>query len=85
MDLLYLANEKVKVDEGEAVSIAVRKMAEYKEFDDFMNNTIEARVDAYIVGFTDYKKKVAQTFFALYSSEILAPREDEEEEGEAAK
>lgn len=56
-------------------------MAEYKESDDFVNDTTKVEADAYVVEFIDYKKKVAQNFPTLNLSRILAP----EEEGKAAK
>lgn len=45
VDLLHLANEKVKVAKGEATFGAIQAVVEYKESGDFMNYTTKARVD----------------------------------------
>lgn len=84
-ELLYLANKKVKVAEGEATSAVIRVVAKYKELDNFVNDAIEARADAYIVGFADCKK-VAEALLALDLIGIVVPGEVEEvEEGEMAE
>lgn len=65
IDLLCLVNKKVKVAEGEAASIVVRMVVEYKESDDFVNDATKGGADAYIVGFIDCRKKVAQPSWHL--------------------
>lgn len=85
-NLLCLANEKVEVAEGEAASIAIWMVVEYKELDDFVNDATKVGVDAYIVGFTNCRKKEAKAFLALDLNKILELKEEEEvEEGEVAK
>lgn len=47
------------------MSILVQEVATYKESSNFVNNVIEARVDAYETGFTDCRDRVAHTFLVL--------------------
>lgn len=50
-----------------------------------MNDAIKGGVDAYIVKFSNYKKKVVETFSVLDLSKILAPEKEKMEEGEVAE
>lgn len=38
-------------------------MVRYKESNEFVNDAVEVGVDAYIVKFTDYEKKVIEAFW----------------------
>lgn len=69
-DLLWLANEKIKATKEQATSVVVRMNEEYKMFDDFERDATKARADRCLVGFADYKDKVAQVFLKLDPSGI---------------
>lgn len=56
------------------MSITIQVVEEYKKSVDFEQDVIKTKANAYIIGFEDYKDKVAQAYLELDLSNILANR-----------
>lgn len=87
---LQASTFKVEVDEAKAhvikeevKSMRPKEIEDYKKSKDFEDEVVEGSLDAYKLGFVEYKKRITKAFLALDLSNITDAKPKEEEEAEA--